>query len=184
MLDRSPSKPKGGTEDASRTLLVLGSDRGLGATLQSGLTDAGFTLVTLKDPALVDSFGAEHVLLVQGSDLEGTLSLIRHLRARQQQVRIVVLSAFASLAAAVACVKAGACDYLGKPATLAALLRAFGVDSVALPKDEAIMTPDRVRWEYIQQVYIATGSNVSDTARRLGMHRRTLQRMLAKRAPA
>ena len=80
--------------------------------------------------------------------------------------------------------KAGALDYLPKPAdpdAIAAALRHSGDGMPAPPKDP--MSADRVRWEHIQRVYEQCGRNVSETARRLRMHRRTLQRILSKHAP-
>jgi len=83
----------------------------------------------------------------------------------------------------VAAVKAGAVDYLSKPADADDVARALLAQGGAPPPPENPMSADRVRWEHIQRVYELCGRNVSETARRLNMHRRTLQRILAKRAP-
>ena len=89
-----------------------------------------------------------------------------------------------SIATAVAAVKAGAVDYLAKPAEVEDIIRALVNKGDALPEPpENPMSADRVRWEHIQRVYELCNHNVSETARRLNMHRRTLQRILAKRAP-
>jgi len=97
---------------------------------------------------------------------------------------MVVLTGYGNIATAVTAVKLGAVDYLAKPAdaddVVAALTRA--PDEKAGPPDNP-MSADRVRWEHIQRVYEMCDRNVSETARRLNMHRRTLQRILAKRAP-
>jgi two-component system response regulator RegA len=94
------------------------------------------------------------------------------------------LTGYGNIATAVNAVKLGAVDYLAKPAdaddVATALLAA--ADGKATPPENP-MSADRVRWEHIQRVYELCGRNVSETARRLNMHRRTLQRILAKRAP-
>jgi two-component system response regulator RegA len=96
----------------------------------------------------------------------------------------VILTGYGNIATAVAAVKAGALDYLPKPADADDVIKAL----LARPSDKPAppdnpMSADRVRWEHIQRVYELCGHNVSETARRLNMHRRTLQRILAKRAP-
>ena len=117
---------------------------------------------------------------------DGTgLSLVPELRAKNAECRIVMLTGFGNIATAVAAVKAGALDYLPKPADpdsiAAAALRHTGEGMPSPPQDP--MSADRVRWEHIQRVYEQCGRNVSETARRLRMHRRTLQRILSKHAP-
>ena len=112
------------------------------------------------------------------------LDVVEALHEVRPDARVVVLTGFGNIATAVAAVKYGAIDYLPKPADaddiLAALLAAPG----GKPKPpENPMSADRVRWEHIQRVYELCGHNVSETARRLNMHRRTLQRILAKRSP-
>jgi len=98
--------------------------------------------------------------------------------------RAIILTGYGNIATAVNAVKLGAVDYLAKPAdaddVMAALL---APDNQKAPPPENPMSADRVRWEHIQRVYELCGRNVSETARRLNMHRRTLQRILAKRAP-
>jgi len=113
------------------------------------------------------------------------LDLVPELHAIRSDMRVVVLTGYGNLASAVAAVKTGAVDYLAKPAeadsVTAALLQTDEEESPPVP--EQPMSADRVRWEHIQRVYEMCGRNVSETARRLNMHRRTLQRILAKRAP-
>ena len=95
-----------------------------------------------------------------------------------------MLTGYGNIATAVQAVKAGAVDYLSKPADADDVVRALlarGGDSPAPPENP--MSADRVRWEHIQRIYELCNHNVSETARRLNMHRRTLQRILAKRAP-
>ncbi len=112
------------------------------------------------------------------------LDVIEAIRARRDDTRIIVLTGYGNIATAVTAVKLGAIDYLAKPAdadeVFAALTSKPG-ERAGVPENP--MSADRVRWEHIQRVYELCERNVSETARRLNMHRRTLQRILAKRAP-
>jgi two-component system response regulator RegA len=95
-----------------------------------------------------------------------------------------VLTGYGNIATAVTAVKLGAIDYLSKPADADDVFNALlNTSNGKAPPPENPMSADRVRWEHIQRVYEACDRNVSETARRLNMHRRTLQRILAKRAP-
>ncbi|MCC2103109.1 MAG: ActR/PrrA/RegA family redox response regulator transcription factor, partial [Hyphomicrobiales bacterium] len=112
------------------------------------------------------------------------LDIISELKLRRPEARGVILTGYGNIATAVTAVKMGAFDYLAKPADaddIDAALRSITPDHAQLPENP--MSADRVRWEHIQRVYELCGRNVSETARRLSMHRRTLQRILAKRAP-
>lgn len=112
------------------------------------------------------------------------LDVIEVLRERRPDCRIVVLTGYGAIATAVAAVKIGAIDYLSKPADANEVMNALLVRGDSLPRlPENPMSADRVRWEHIQRVYEMCERNVSETARRLSMHRRTLQRILAKRGP-
>ena len=112
------------------------------------------------------------------------LDVIEALHSTRPDARVVVLTGYGNIATAVTAVKLGAIDYLAKPADADAVHGALvgdGDNRAALPDNP--MSADRVRWEHIQRVYELCNRNVSETARRLNMHRRTLQRILAKRAP-
>lgn len=113
------------------------------------------------------------------------LDVVDALRAKRPDARIVVLTGYGAIATAVAAVKIGATDYLSKPADADEVVNALLQRDGALLPDppENPMSADRVRWEHIQRVYEQCDRNVSETARRLSMHRRTLQRILAKRGP-
>lgn len=112
------------------------------------------------------------------------LDIVDALREARADARIVVLTGYGAIATAVAAVKMGATDYLSKPADADEVTRALLSSAEALPPaPETPMSADRVRWEHIQRVYEQCERNVSETARRLHMHRRTLQRILAKRSP-
>jgi two-component system, response regulator RegA len=112
------------------------------------------------------------------------LSVIAELSRRHPTARAVVITAFDNFTTAVMAIKLGAANYLAKPVDVdrlcSALLTPPAPSTTPIPD---FMSPPRVRWEHIQRVYELCDHNVSDTARRLAMHRRTLQRMLAKRAP-
>jgi two-component system response regulator RegA len=112
------------------------------------------------------------------------LDVISALKRKRPESRGIILTGYGNIATAVTAVKLGAVDYLAKPVdaddVVAALLSQG--DKKIEPPDNP-MSADRVRWEHIQRIYELCGRNVSETARRLNMHRRTLQRILAKRAP-
>ena len=95
-----------------------------------------------------------------------------------------MLTGYGAIASAVAAVKIGATDYLAKPADANDITGALLARGAARPEPpEHPMSADRIRWEHIQRIYELCDRNVSETARRLNMHRRTLQRILAKRSP-
>jgi two-component system response regulator RegA len=112
------------------------------------------------------------------------LSVVQVIREVSPEARIIVLTGYGNIATAVAAMKAGAVDYLPKPADADAIEAALlAQDRPLPPPPEHPMSADRVRWEHIQRVFEQCDRNVSETARRLNMHRRTLQRILAKHAP-
>lgn len=111
------------------------------------------------------------------------LTVVEALRARRPDCRIVVLTGYGAIATAVAAVKFGATDYLAKPADANDIVNALLARGGGPQMPDNPMSADRVRWEHIQRIYELCDRNVSETARRLSMHRRTLQRILAKRSP-
>ncbi|MFD0859514.1 ActR/PrrA/RegA family redox response regulator transcription factor [Roseovarius aquimarinus] len=112
------------------------------------------------------------------------LDVVEVIREKRPESRVVVLTGYGAIATAVAAVKIGATDYLSKPADATDITNALMATGDDLPPPpENPMSADRVRWEHIQRVYELCDRNVSETARRLNMHRRTLQRILAKRSP-
>ena len=113
------------------------------------------------------------------------LVLVEKLTALDSHTRIVVLTGYASIATAVEAIKLGAIHYLTKPADADEIVQAFRSTEgdAAMPVADAPLSIDRLEWEHIQKVLLECQSNISATARRLGMHRRTLQRKLQKRAP-
>ena len=134
--------------------------------------------------ALATGFAPERCVLdLRLGDRNG-LELVGPLRQARSDIRILVLTGYGNIATAVAAVKEGAVDYLAKPADPEDIVRALCAEAGERPEaPPEPMSADRVRWEHIQRVYELCNRNVSETARRLNMHRRTLQRILAKRAP-
>lgn len=112
------------------------------------------------------------------------LDVVELLREKRPDSRIIVLTGYGAIATAVSAVKMGATDYLAKPADANDITAALLSTEETLPlPPEQPMSADRIRWEHIQRVFEQCDRNVSETARRLNMHRRTLQRILAKRGP-
>ncbi len=137
---------------------------------------AGKAIATARPPA----FAVVDLRLQDGNGLD----VVEVLRERRGDARVVVLTGYGAIATAVAAVKSGATDYLSKPADANDIVNALLATGGDLPEPpENPMSADRVRWEHIQRVYELCDRNVSETARRLSMHRRTLQRILAKRSP-
>jgi len=136
----------------------------------------GMALVRELHPA----FAVVDLRLEDGNGLD-IVAVVHEVRP---DARVVMLTGYGNIATAVAAVKAGAIDYLAKPADADDVAKALLVlDGERPSPPENPMSADRVRWEHIQRVYELCGRNVSETARRLNMHRRTLQRILAKRSP-
>jgi two-component system response regulator RegA len=173
-------------EDAS--LLIVDDERVLRLQLAKALERRGFDVVTAESVAegkqLVRRAPPAYAVVDLRLDDGSGLDVVEVLREVRPEARIIVLTGYGNIATAVAAVKAGAIDYLPKPvdadAVAAALLE---IDRSLPPPPERPMSADRVRWEHIQRVYEQCDRNVSETARRLNMHRRTLQRILAKHAP-
>ena len=143
---------------------------------QAGPVAAGRAIATARPPA----YAVIDLRLEDGNGLD----VVEVLRAKRPDSRIVVLTGYGAIATAVAAVKIGAIDYLSKPADATDITNALLASGNQLPPPpENPMSADRVRWEHIQRVFELCDRNVSETARRLSMHRRTLQRILAKRSP-
>lgn len=171
-----------------RSLLVLDDDAPLRSRLGRALEQRGFqtTLVGSVAEALaaVRTHAPAYAVLDMRLDDGSGLRVVEAVREARPDAKIIMLTGYGNIATAVAAVKAGAVDYLSKPADADDVARALLARSdEAPPPPENPMSADRVRWEHIQRVYELCGHNVSETARRLNMHRRTLQRILAKRAP-
>jgi two-component system, response regulator RegA len=171
-----------------KTLLIVDDDRPFRERLARAMQTRGFdvlmaesvqegiSIVKQRPPA----FAVVDLKLEDGNGLD----VVETLHETRPNARVVVLTGYGNIATAVAAVKFGALDYMPKPADADDIMGALLAPAGAKPNPpENPMSADRVRWEHIQRVYELCGHNVSETARRLNMHRRTLQRILAKRSP-
>jgi len=172
------------------SFLVIDDDEVFSDILTRGLTRRGYQVQQAHNAeealrcANQQKFAQITVDLHLGSD--SGLSLVAPLRDLQPDARMLVLTGYASIATAVQAVKDGADNYLAKPANVEMILSALQGDASALQAEAAIENPAplsvaRLEWEHIQRVLAEHGGNISATARALNMHRRTLQRKLAKR---
>ncbi|MCE2516536.1 MAG: ActR/PrrA/RegA family redox response regulator transcription factor [Alphaproteobacteria bacterium] len=170
------------------TLLIVDDDAPLRGRLTRVMERRGFEVFDAEGVqdarTIIESQSLTHAVLDMKLEDGNGLDVVKIIKDKQPDCRIIMLTGFGNIATAVAAVKAGAVDYLPKPAdpeAIAAALLQQGSDIPPPPEDP--MSADRVRWEHIQRVYEQCGRNVSETARRLKLHRRTLQRILAKHAP-
>jgi two-component system response regulator RegA len=180
--------PLGIEQLGERTVLVVEDDRSFLQRLAKALEQRGFAVTTAESVAdgllqvekSAPAFAVVDMRLADGNGLD----VISALKRRKPEARGIILTGYGNIATAVNAVKLGAVDYLAKPVdaddVVAALL---AHENPKIEPPENPMSADRVRWEHIQRIYELCGRNVSETARRLNMHRRTLQRILAKRAP-
>ena len=171
-----------------RSLLILDDDEPFLRRLTRAMEKRGFEVTAVDSVAAArkaaearpPAYAVVDLRLEDGNGLE----VVGALRARRPDARIVVLTGYGAIASAVAAVKIGATDYLAKPADANDITSALLAREAAKPEPpEHPMSADRIRWEHIQRIYELCDRNVSETARRLNMHRRTLQRILAKRSP-
>ena len=177
-----------GMVPSERSVLIVEDDHPFLQRLAKALESRGFTVTTaelvadglLQVEKATPAFAVVDMRLADGNGLD----VISALKRRRPEARGIILTGYGNIATAVTAVKLGAVDYLAKPVdaddVVAALL---AHDNKTIEPPENPMSADRVRWEHIQRIYELCGRNVSETARRLNMHRRTLQRILAKRAP-
>ncbi len=170
------------------SLLIVDDDGPFVRRLARAMEQRGFTVEIAESVADGIAQAKRHppkyaVVDLRLGDGSG-LDVIEAIRSCRDDTRIIMLTGYGNIATAVNAVKLGAVDYLSKPAdadeVYNALVQSDG-DKAELPENP--MSADRVRWEHIQRVFEICERNVSETARRLNMHRRTLQRILAKRAP-
>ena len=176
------------TGDASRSLLLVDDDAPFRTRLARAMEKRGFDVVAVDSVTLgievaqesAPAYAVVDLRLADGSGLD----VVAALRDARADARIIMLTGYGNIATAVAAVKRGAVDYLPKPADADAVEAALLADGRTLPPPpDNPMSADRVRWEHIQRVFEQCDRNVSETARRLKMHRRTLQRILNKHAP-
>jgi two-component system response regulator RegA len=185
-LDRPSEKET--IEAADKTLLIVDDDKPFLDRLARAMDARGFAVSACSSVAeglqsIASAPPAFAVVDMRLGDGNG-LDVISELKAKRPEARGIILTGYGNITTAVTAVKLGAFDYLAKPADADEIFHALMAtqhDRAAVPENP--MSADRVRWEHIQRIYELCGRNVSETARRLGMHRRTLQRILAKRAP-
>jgi len=174
--------------ESERSLLIVDDDAPLCQRLARAMERRGFVVATADSvaggiAAATDQPPAFAVVDMRLGDGRG-FDVVTALRQARPASRIVMLTGYGNIATAVAAVKAGAIDYLPKPADADAVERALLAQDDGAPEPpEDPMSADRVRWEHIQRIFELCDRNVSETARRLKMHRRTLQRILSKHAP-
>jgi two-component system, response regulator RegA len=180
--------PAPGDPDTDKTLLIVDDDKPFLSRLSRAMEGRGFIVTAAQSvaeglAAISNEAPAFAVIDMRLADGNG-LDVISELKAKRPDARAIILTGYGNIVTAVTAVKLGAFDYLAKPADaddIYAALMATRHDKAEVPENP--MSADRVRWEHIQRIYELCGRNVSETARRLNMHRRTLQRILAKRAP-
>ena len=174
--------------DEDRRLLIVDDDKPFLSRLSRAMEARGFEVLTAESvaeglAAIAHNPPAYAVIDMRLQDGNG-LDVISELKSRRPDARGIILPGYGNIVTAVTAVKLGAFDYLAKPADadeIYGALMATRHDKAEVPENP--MSADRVRWEHIQRIYELCDRNVSETARRLNMHRRTLQRILAKRAP-
>ncbi|MEL6409473.1 MAG: ActR/PrrA/RegA family redox response regulator transcription factor [Pseudomonadota bacterium] len=171
-----------------RSLLLVDDDEPFLRRLAKAMEKRGFEVETADSVAAGKSIAKSRPPAYAVCDLRledgNGLDVVELIREKRPEARVVVLTGYGAIATAVAAVKIGATDYLSKPADATDITHALLADEDEMPPPpENPMSADRVRWEHIQRVYELCDRNVSETARRLNMHRRTLQRILAKRSP-
>ena len=170
------------------SLLLVDDDKPFLTRLARAMESRGYAVRTADSvaagmAAVEETAPAFAVIDLRLGDGNG-LDVIARLKERRPEARGVILTGYGNIATAVSAVKLGAFDFLAKPADADEIHSALAARRDERPQPpENPMSADRVRWEHIQRVYELCNRNVSETARRLGMHRRTLQRILAKRAP-
>ena len=185
-----PHKKKPAKEPTSedRSLLIVEDDQPFRNRLARAMERRAFTVTTAATTAealaVIEKSPPAYAVVDLRLEDEYGLDIVPILRERRPDARIVVLTGYGNITSAVAAIKADAVDYLAKPADAddieAALIT---VGQPKPPPPRRPMSADRVRWEHIQRVYELCDRNISETARRLNLHRRTLQRILAKHSP-
>ncbi|UFN51513.1 response regulator transcription factor [Roseomonas sp. OT10] len=174
--------------DEPRSLLIVEDDAVFAHALQRSFQRRGYQVRVVGGPEELDVALAQDVPDFAVVDLKlktaSGLPCVQALHARDPSMRIVVLTGFASIATAVEAIKLGACHYLAKPSNTddieAAFDKAAGNPDVSV-SGRSTASIKTLEWERINEVLVETGFNISETARRLGMHRRTLARKLEKR---
>ena len=173
---------------ADASLLIVDDDAAFRNRLARAMEGRGFAVSLAESVAegvnMIKAGAPAYAVVDLRLEDGNGLDVVEVLRNTREDAKIVILTGYGAIASAVAAVKAGAVDYLSKPADADDIENALRAPEEAKPPPpENPMSADRVRWEHIQRVFELCDRNVSERARRLNMHRRTLQRILAKRSP-
>ena len=173
---------------ADPSLLLVDDDEPFVRRLSRAMEKRGFevrsALTVSEGKELVDNLAPGYAVIDLRLEDGSGLEVVELIRRNRPNARIIVLTGYGAIATAVTAVKMGATDYLSKPADADDVMNALLANRAEKPMPpENPMSADRVKWEHIQRIFELCDRNVSETARRLNMHRRTLQRILAKRSP-
>lgn len=173
--------------DNKPSVLIVDDDEVFGEVLAEAFTDRGYSVAVARDTATgIDKArecDPEYAVIDLRIGQESGLKIVESLHALDENTRIVMLTGYASVATAVEAIKLGAVHYLTKPADADEILAALRKDEgdASIPVADNPLTIKRLEWEHLQKVLSECGGNISAAARKLRMHRRTLQRKLAKR---
>ena len=172
----------------SNNLIIVDDDLPFRERLSRSMEKKGFIVEAFsnfKDSSIrISSKNFDYAIVDMRLEDGSGLELIKEIKTSNPNTKSLLLTGYGNIATAVAAIKSGAIDYLPKPAEVDQIYDALtNSKNVLPPPPENPMTADRIRWEHIQRVFIQCNRNVSETARRLRMHRRTLQRILNKHAP-
>lgn len=189
MTERSSDAQSASDSTAPPTLLLVDDDDAFRTALKGALSRRGFAVTTAASAPEAEEAARSQVFEYALVDIRmpgpSGVELVAALRAIDEGTRVVVLTGYGTIASAVAAMRAGAVDYLTKPVDAAACERALlgGPTADAVGNDDDVPSLDRVEWEYLQRVLADSGGNVSEAARRLRMHRRSLQRKISRLPP-
>ena len=179
---------KNASESKDKSLLLVDDDNSFRERLARAMEKKGFRVTqagSVKEgidsiKTSTPSFAVVDLRLNDGNGLE----VVKEIQNSNNKSKIIILTGYGNIPTAVAAIKEGAIDYLAKPADADDIEKALLADpKKKAPPPENPMSADRVKWEHIHRVFELCNRNVSETARRLKMHRRTLQRILSKRSP-
>ncbi len=171
-------------EQHAKRLLLVEDDQGLREVLTEELQERGFKVKAYADmPAVAELGEVDWALLDLRVGSENGLELLKDLKTRQPQVKVVMMSGFGSVASAVKAMQLGAHNFIAKPVTVEMILRAFSdqAENMELPEEEISLA--RMEREYIDYVLQSSEGNITQAAKKLGLHRQSLQRKLRKNIP-
>ena len=170
-----------------KDLIIVDDDFPFRERLSRSMEKKGFNVESYSTPLetieRINNKKFDYAIIDMRLENNSGLELIKKIKEISPETKSLLLTGYGNIATAVAAIKYGAIDYLPKPAEIDQIHEALTTSKKIPPPPENPMTADRIRWEHIQRVFIQCDRNISETARRLRMHRRTLQRILNKHAP-